>query len=168
MWACKNRGDHAPVMTMKWSAPRAAVVREPPVSVALALSSRATRRTMAGRWAGARWEHWSPVTGRRRRLCQQSRAHHRPCLLWSRGASTLEEAGTRAGWSFLDQCFMGMALVGATWRWNSWLCEVRRGFFAQCKMESNNGSEARLYVYIGRTFYMLWSIQWGQSKQSWY
>jgi hypothetical protein len=39
------------------------------------------------------------------------------------------------------------------------LCETRRGFFVQCKVESNNGSEARLYVYTGWTFCMLWSIQ---------
>jgi hypothetical protein len=29
-----------------------------------------------------------------------------------------------------------------------------RGFFVQCKVESNNGSEARLFVYTGRTFCM--------------
>jgi len=56
----------------------------------------------------------------------------------------------------------------ASWAWPWWqatgrqslgLCEARRGFFAQCKVESNNGSEARLYVYTGWTFCMLWSIQ---------
>ena len=50
---------------------------------------------------------------------------------------------------------MGMALVASNGEAEFGTLRGEARFFAQCKVESNNGSEARLYVYIGWTFCML-------------